>query len=175
MLIFFTLNNSLAVAIFEAARHIAVDGALDHAVTLLTTGDGIVSERVLLADGTRIVGRASDVRGADALAGLLITSRCRRTLALLAVGEAEEAGLAPRALPTDHVGLALALPADLGAVVAERAIGVAVAGQRAAVEVGAQRDDGFAAERIASRVVDVKMLSAAFFDKLVGAIDFARL
>jgi hypothetical protein len=75
-----------------------------------------------------------------------LVTPCRgRALALLALGEAEEAGLAPGALPADDVRLAVALTAHLGAVVAHASRAVASAVQRAAVEVGANANDCAAA------------------------------
>ena len=53
---------------------------------------------------------------------------------MLALRVAEESGFAAGALAPDDVGLARALPAKLGAVVAQAASHVAVTLQRTAVE-----------------------------------------
>jgi len=75
----------------------------------------------------------------------LVTPSRWRTLALLALREAEEAWLAPGALPADDVRLAVALATHFGAVVAHAALAVARAVQRAAVEVRAHANDRAAA------------------------------
>ena len=130
------MSNLLAVSVLQTARHVSVDGSLDDAVALLTTGDGVVAEGVLLAGGTRVVGRAGHVRGADAFAVFLVALRRRGTFALFAVRETEESGFAAGAGSADDVGLAFALPADFGAVIAEAAFGIAAAVDGAPVEVG---------------------------------------
>ena len=136
-----TVQHLQAVAVLNVTRHVGADCPLHDACALLAAGGSVVAEGVLLAHGARLIVRSSDVRRADAVAVFLVAARGGRALALLAVGEAEEAGLAAGALPADHVGFARALAAHLVAGVTFGALLVAVAAQGAAVKGRADRDD----------------------------------
>ncbi len=139
--------NLQAFSTLQTARHVCGYSSSSITAALLASCNGVVAEGVLLAGGARIVRGSGDVRRADAVAGGLVAPGRGRTAALLAIWEAEEVRRAPRALPTDDVGLTLALAADGRALVeGGGALAIAVAVQSAAVEVGGQGHYGVAAE-----------------------------
>lgn len=70
----------------------------------------------------------------------------RWAVALLAVGVPEEAWLAPGAAAPYDVGFAVTLAANLSAIVAVTAFGVAVAVEGAAIEFAGDRDQGLLAK-----------------------------
>merc|ERR1712155_255100 len=73
----------------EATGHVAAHGALHHSLVLLAARDRVVSEGVLLALRAGVVRGPRHEGRADAVPGLLVTRRRRRTVALLALREPE--------------------------------------------------------------------------------------
>ena len=67
-----------ACACVQVAGHVGVDGPLSLAVALCASGDGILSEGVLLAHRALVALRPRHVRRADAVAGLLVAPVCKK-------------------------------------------------------------------------------------------------
>ena len=100
---------ALALTALQTTGHVTIDRPLHHAVALLTSGDRVIPEGVLLALGARVLGGAGHEGGADAVPGLLVTGGGGRTRALLTLREPEILGLTPLTLLSNHVILAATL------------------------------------------------------------------
>ena len=106
-----TLNPllTLALSTLQAAVQGPVQCPLHPAVALLTPGDRVIPEGVLLALGARVLGGPGHEGGADAVPSLLVTGGGGRTRTLLTLGEPKVLRLTPLTLLANDMILAATL------------------------------------------------------------------